>query len=259
MSSNNGFGMIAAGGVVRELGKRKHLDAATCLSLRFFLESVLPRKAGTNIKGCGPTCMPSHPQRNPRTSMLTLRQSNKITEWSTCGTLLNWLATLLIHYLCSRIIVTSIAGCVAGLLGQTGLMGFVWYLVSSVLVSLLLFFKLKGFQTKPYFTSWTTIWTEGFGQGLMVSVSSPFLIFTDHFLFTTSLSCYFGRILSFIRFAVWFFFFYDSITLPQPLLWILKLLLKGGMSVVPTAERQPAWINYFCWSIVAFWPSPPHT
>jgi len=85
-------------------------------------------------------------------------------------------------YVC-RIIVTSIAGCVAGLLGQTGLMGFLWYLVSSVLVSLLLFVKLKGFHTKPYFTSWTTIWTEGFAQGLM-----SFVLFWT--LFYGFLSCY---------------------------------------------------------------------
>jgi len=161
---------------------------------------VLPRKAGkqaqvvwTNMHGLPPTEKPSDEYVNVE----AIQQNNRVIYlWYapkfTCHPV-NSLP-------CSRIIVTSIAGCVAGLLGQTGLMGFVWYLVSSVLVSLLLFFKLKGFQTKPYFTSWATIWTEGFGQGLMVNVLV--LIFTDHFLLTSSLSCYFGRILSFIRFAV---------------------------------------------------------
>jgi len=85
-------------------------------------------------------------------------------------------------YVC-RIIVTSVAGCVAGLLGQTSLMGFFCYLVASALVSVLLFFKLERFDTKPYFTSRLSIWTEGFGQGLM-----SFVLFWT--LFYGFMNCY---------------------------------------------------------------------
>jgi len=87
-----------------------------------------------------------------------------------------------IVYVC-RIVVTSVAGCVAGLMGQTGLMGFVCYLAASVLVSLLLFFKLERFETKPFFTSWMNIWTEGVSQGLM-----SFVLFWT--LFYGFLNCY---------------------------------------------------------------------
>lgn len=67
----------------------------------------------------------------------------------------------------SRIFVTSVAGCVAGILGQTGLMGFMCYFVSSAFVSMLMLTKLN-FNTKPYFVGWSTLWLEGWFESLMV-------------------------------------------------------------------------------------------
>eukprot|EP01089_Gocevia_fonbrunei_P019670 TRINITY_DN7042_c0_g1_i1.p1 TRINITY_DN7042_c0_g1~~TRINITY_DN7042_c0_g1_i1.p1 ORF type:complete len:107 (-),score=4.62 TRINITY_DN7042_c0_g1_i1:84-404(-) len=81
-----------------------------------------------------------------------------------------------------RIFVATIAGCATGILGQTGLVGFLCYLLSSLLVSVFLLFKTQ-FKVKKYFTSWTSIWTEGLFQGIL-----SFVLFWT--LFYGFLSCY---------------------------------------------------------------------
>jgi hypothetical protein len=67
----------------------------------------------------------------------------------------------------SRIIVASVAGSAAGILGVTGLGGFIVYAAASALVSLLVLHR-TGYNTSKYFTSPSALWTEAVGQGLLV-------------------------------------------------------------------------------------------
>jgi hypothetical protein len=67
----------------------------------------------------------------------------------------------------SRIIVASVAGSAAGILGVTGLGGFIFYAAASALVSLLVLHR-TGYNTSKYFTSPSALWTEAVGQGLLV-------------------------------------------------------------------------------------------
>ncbi len=52
---------------------------------------------------------------------------------------------------------------------MTGLEGFVFYFVTSALVSLLLLLLKMDFHASKYFTSWSNVWMEGLFQGLMVT------------------------------------------------------------------------------------------
>ncbi|ELR17488.1 transmembrane protein 93, putative [Acanthamoeba castellanii str. Neff] len=65
-----------------------------------------------------------------------------------------------------RIIVASVAGSAAGILGVTGLGGFIFYAAASALVSLLVLHR-TGYNTSKYFTSPSALWTEAVGQGLL--------------------------------------------------------------------------------------------
>ncbi|KAL6062551.1 ER membrane protein complex subunit 6 [Balamuthia mandrillaris] len=82
----------------------------------------------------------------------------------------------------SRILVACVAGCGTGIIGYTGLTGFLCYFGAAAFLSLVLWVKL-GFNTEPYFTSWLTIWTEALFEGLMT-----FILFWT--LFYGVLHCY---------------------------------------------------------------------
>jgi membrane protein DedA with SNARE-associated domain len=65
-----------------------------------------------------------------------------------------------------RIIVASVAGSAAGILGVTGLGGFLFYAAVTALVSLLALHH-AGYSTNKYFTTPSAVWTEAVGQGLL--------------------------------------------------------------------------------------------
>ena len=65
-----------------------------------------------------------------------------------------------------RVFVAIISGCAAGILGQTGLLGFLTFFITTFLLSLTLYMKVKG-DPKPYFKDAQAIWTEGVVQSLM--------------------------------------------------------------------------------------------
>ena len=48
-----------------------------------------------------------------------------------------------------RVFVAIISGCAAGILGQTGLLGFLTFFITTFLLSLTLYMKVKG-DPKPY-------------------------------------------------------------------------------------------------------------
>eukprot|EP00695_Tsukubamonas_globosa_P000885 TRINITY_DN1825_c0_g1_i1.p2 TRINITY_DN1825_c0_g1~~TRINITY_DN1825_c0_g1_i1.p2 ORF type:complete len:106 (-),score=6.16 TRINITY_DN1825_c0_g1_i1:172-489(-) len=68
-----------------------------------------------------------------------------------------------------RTFASILGGCVTGVLGLTGLLGFVLYFVCSILLSLGLLVKSK-FSTKRYFRTSSSIWTSGVGSGLMTYI-----------------------------------------------------------------------------------------
>ena len=70
----------------------------------------------------------------------------------------------IIYY--SRTFLSIIGGVVAGILGFTGLKGFVFYLLLMALTSLGLVAKAK-FSTHTYFDSWNRVLLDGFQGGLM--------------------------------------------------------------------------------------------
>ncbi|KAL2341635.1 hypothetical protein Fmac_009575 [Flemingia macrophylla] len=70
----------------------------------------------------------------------------------------------IIYY--SRTFLSIIGGVVAGILGFTGLKGFVFYLLLMGLTSLGLVAK-AGFSTHTYFDSWNRVLLDGFLGGLM--------------------------------------------------------------------------------------------
>lgn len=68
---------------------------------------------------------------------------------------------------CSRTFLSIIGGVVAGILGFTGLTGFVFYLLLMAVTSLGLVAKAK-FSIHTYFDSWNRVLLDGFLSGLMV-------------------------------------------------------------------------------------------
>ena len=73
----------------------------------------------------------------------------------------------------SRTFLSIIGGVVAGILGFTGLKGFVFYLLLMALTSLGLVAKAK-FSTHTYFDSWNRVLLDGFQGGLMVGCLCSF-------------------------------------------------------------------------------------
>lgn len=82
----------------------------------------------------------------------------------------------IIYY--SRTFMSIIGGVIAGILGFTGLMGFVVYLLIMAVMSIGLTAK-AGFSIHSYFDSWNRILLDGFLGGLMSFV----LFWTYPFLF----------------------------------------------------------------------------
>lgn len=76
----------------------------------------------------------------------------------------------LIIILCSRIGISTIAGGVAGVIGLTGIYGFLAYLFTYGLIVGLLSLKMKN-QTTQYFFSASALFWDGLSQGLLVSSS----------------------------------------------------------------------------------------
>jgi len=66
----------------------------------------------------------------------------------------------------SRIFLSIIAGCTAGILGLTGLIGFACYLLLCTLQTIVLLFKIK-FKVHTFYKSLFTMWLEGLVQGLL--------------------------------------------------------------------------------------------
>ncbi|KAL4567016.1 hypothetical protein LXL04_022586 [Taraxacum kok-saghyz] len=66
----------------------------------------------------------------------------------------------------SRTFMSIIGGVIAGILGFTGLMGFVFYILVMGITSLCLTIK-AGFSIHSYFDSWNRILLDGFLGGLL--------------------------------------------------------------------------------------------
>ncbi|KAK3426264.1 hypothetical protein EUGRSUZ_F02752, partial [Eucalyptus grandis] len=69
--------------------------------------------------------------------------------------------------MCSRTFMSIIGGVIAGILGFTGLTGFVIYFLVMAITSIGLIAK-TGFSIHSYFTGWSQIILDGFLGGLMV-------------------------------------------------------------------------------------------
>lgn len=69
--------------------------------------------------------------------------------------------------LCSRTFMSIIGGVIAGILGFTGLKGFIFYFLLMAFTSLGLIAKAK-FSIHSYFDSWNRVAFDGFLGGLMV-------------------------------------------------------------------------------------------
>lgn len=82
---------------------------------------------------------------------------------------------------CSRTFLSIIAGVLAGIIGFTGLTGFVFYFVVMLITSVGLMAK-AGFSADLYFDSWNRVLFDGFLGGLMVC---PHFLFS-HILFLSS-------------------------------------------------------------------------
>ena len=69
-------------------------------------------------------------------------------------------------FLCSRTFMSIIGGVIAGILGFTGLSGFILYFLIMAITSVGLIAK-AGFQVHSYFDSWNQIILDGFLGGLL--------------------------------------------------------------------------------------------
>uniref|UniRef100_A0A2C9V0D7 ER membrane protein complex subunit 6 n=1 Tax=Manihot esculenta TaxID=3983 RepID=A0A2C9V0D7_MANES len=86
----------------------------------------------------------------------------------------------------SRTFLSIIGGVIAGILGFTGLTGFIFYFLIMAITSLGLVGKAK-FSVHSYFDSWNRIILDGFFGGLMTEYFFPFP-------FSCSRSCYSGHL-----------------------------------------------------------------
>ncbi|KAI7999299.1 ER membrane protein complex subunit 6 [Camellia lanceoleosa] len=90
----------------------------------------------------------------------------------------------------SRTFMCIIGGVIAGILGFTGLIGFIFYFLVMAITSVGLIAK-AGFFIHSYFDSWNQIMFDGILAGLMVRFSINFPLF---------ISNYFGFLQSFVLF-----------------------------------------------------------
>lgn len=65
-----------------------------------------------------------------------------------------------------RVFVAIVAGCAAGIMGITGVSGFVCFFISTLLLSVGLYLKVSC-DPKPFFKKPDDIWTEGITQAMM--------------------------------------------------------------------------------------------
>ena len=65
-----------------------------------------------------------------------------------------------------RVFVAIISGCAAGIMGITGIPGFLAFFLSTFLLSVGLYLKVSC-EPKPFFKKPEDIWTEGIMQALM--------------------------------------------------------------------------------------------
>jgi hypothetical protein len=77
-----------------------------------------------------------------------------------------------------RTALALLAGATAGILGLTGLSGFIFYILSSVLMSFILT-ATAGVHWDRYVISKSMLWTDGIASGLFVSnnVSKSYQVF----------------------------------------------------------------------------------
>lgn len=80
---------------------------------------------------------------------------------------LGFFFTCSLVFLCSRTFLSIIGGVTAGILGFTGLTGFIFYLIIMAITSVGLIAK-AGFSVHSYFDSWNQVVLDGFLGGLMV-------------------------------------------------------------------------------------------
>jgi hypothetical protein len=65
-----------------------------------------------------------------------------------------------------RVFVAIVSGCAAGILGLTGLAGFVAFFATTLLLSVGLYLKVSC-EPKPFFKKPNDIWSEGISQSLL--------------------------------------------------------------------------------------------
>lgn len=68
-----------------------------------------------------------------------------------------------------RTSVSALAGCVAGILGLTSYRGFLFYAVSMLFLSLLIYFRIRN-EYRLFFTNLKQIFVNGFLNGLLTFV-----------------------------------------------------------------------------------------
>ena len=68
-----------------------------------------------------------------------------------------------------RTSVSALAGCVAGILGLTSYKGFLFYAISMILLSFLIYFRIRN-EYRLFFNSWKHIFINGFLNGLLTFV-----------------------------------------------------------------------------------------
>ena len=67
----------------------------------------------------------------------------------------------------SRVFVAIVGGMAAGVMGMTGLVGFLTFFATSFLLSLAVYMKMER-NPRPFFKNPNDVWTEGISQALMV-------------------------------------------------------------------------------------------
>ncbi|KAL0017578.1 hypothetical protein SO802_004647 [Lithocarpus litseifolius] len=93
----------------------------------------------------------------------------------------------------SRTFLSIIGGVIAGIMGFTGLTGFIFYFLIMAITSVGLLAK-AGFTVHSYFDNWNRVLLDGFLGGLMVwlfiiSSCSSLLFFLFIYLFIIFLTC----------------------------------------------------------------------
>jgi predicted acyltransferase len=83
----------------------------------------------------------------------------------------------------SKVFTSIVFGVVAGMFGLTGVNGFAFYVLSSILTSIMLLTTLPRFSSKSIFQSWTSIWLGGFIQALMTFILFWTLAYDSVYIF----------------------------------------------------------------------------